>query len=268
MGQEGGGWGKSPLGHGISPRAFVYDEAELAAAEAFGPDRAREFLAGRSAAKEAVLKALGTGFTGGIRPRDVAVLRTDGGVEGVAQAFDPGDGRDQVRILHAVRWHIDGGSRRGSSSEKPEQGRLIGGSAGCRGSPYHTFKSGANSGGARVRSSFTPATDHKAKRNSHAPHPLRSRCFNGGGFRLGLWPAPLLLGLDVPGFRCHAGPHGQRPRHLADRSRITPAPRHESGPAGISAPLSQLRRPLLRLGGNILGRLRQGVGPELWIQEP
>ncbi|MFD5649185.1 MULTISPECIES: holo-ACP synthase [unclassified Streptomyces] len=60
-------------------RSFVYTDAESAIAAGFGPDRAREFLAGRFAAKEAVLKALGTGMTGGVRLCQVAVLRTDEG---------------------------------------------------------------------------------------------------------------------------------------------------------------------------------------------
>ncbi|MEV8456169.1 4'-phosphopantetheinyl transferase superfamily protein [Streptomyces sp. NPDC052095] len=56
-------------------RSFVYAPQELETAGRFGPDRAREFLAGRFAAKEAVLKVLGTGLTGGVRPAQVAVLR-------------------------------------------------------------------------------------------------------------------------------------------------------------------------------------------------
>ncbi|MEU5693150.1 4'-phosphopantetheinyl transferase superfamily protein [Actinosynnema sp. NPDC020468] len=58
-------------------RAFTYSPAELAVADGFGADRRREFLAGRFAAKEAVLKALGTGF--GVRPHQVSVLRDAAG---------------------------------------------------------------------------------------------------------------------------------------------------------------------------------------------
>ncbi|RFU83331.1 holo-ACP synthase [Streptomyces triticagri] len=61
-------------------RAFVYTDRELGVAAGFGPDRAREFLAGRFAAKEAVLKAIGTGMTGGVRPCQVSVLPSDRGV--------------------------------------------------------------------------------------------------------------------------------------------------------------------------------------------
>lgn len=54
----------------------VYTEGERAAAGA-GPERARR-LAARFAAKEAALKALGTGLSGGIRWRDVEVVRQPG----------------------------------------------------------------------------------------------------------------------------------------------------------------------------------------------
>ncbi|KFU82084.1 holo-[acyl-carrier protein] synthase [Amycolatopsis lurida] len=60
-------------------RAYVYAESELATAAGFGPDRCREFLAGRFAAKEAVAKAIGTGFADGVVPRQIAVERTDSG---------------------------------------------------------------------------------------------------------------------------------------------------------------------------------------------
>src|SRR6185437_5974783 len=43
-------------------RRYVYADAELAIASDFGAGRAREFLAGRFAAKEAIAKALGTGW--------------------------------------------------------------------------------------------------------------------------------------------------------------------------------------------------------------
>ncbi|KAA2264197.1 4'-phosphopantetheinyl transferase superfamily protein [Solihabitans fulvus] len=57
-------------------RAYVYDETELAVADAFGPDRRREFLAGRFAGKEAVLKAIGSGAACGVRPCQVAIRRS------------------------------------------------------------------------------------------------------------------------------------------------------------------------------------------------
>ncbi|WP_344679772.1 holo-ACP synthase [Saccharopolyspora taberi] len=58
-------------------RRYTYADAELAIADTFGASRSREFLAGRFAAKEAVLKALGTGVAAGIRPRQVGILRAD-----------------------------------------------------------------------------------------------------------------------------------------------------------------------------------------------
>ncbi|MFF1906155.1 holo-ACP synthase [Kitasatospora sp. NPDC058218] len=60
-------------------RAYAYAPAELEIADSYGAERAREFLTGRFAAKEAVLKVIGTGFGGGVTPRQVAVLRADGG---------------------------------------------------------------------------------------------------------------------------------------------------------------------------------------------
>ncbi|MEN8656319.1 holo-ACP synthase [Streptomyces sp. 21So2-11] len=56
-------------------RQYTYDRDELALAQSLSPSRAREFLAGRFAAKEAVLKVLGTGFGKGISPAQVRVLR-------------------------------------------------------------------------------------------------------------------------------------------------------------------------------------------------
>ncbi|WP_051966302.1 holo-ACP synthase [Kitasatospora mediocidica] len=60
-------------------RDYTYAPEELATAESFGARRAREFLAGRFAAKEAALKVLGTGVGAGVTPRQVAILRSDGG---------------------------------------------------------------------------------------------------------------------------------------------------------------------------------------------
>jgi holo-[acyl-carrier protein] synthase len=57
------------------PRCFTADElAEIGE----GPDRIAR-LAGRFAAKEAVLKALGTGFGAGVSFKDVVVRREPGG---------------------------------------------------------------------------------------------------------------------------------------------------------------------------------------------
>ncbi|GGZ46622.1 DNA-binding protein [Streptomyces inusitatus] len=60
-------------------RAWAYAPQELEIAASFGEARAREFLTGRFAAKEAILKALGTGVGAGIVPRQAAVVRTGAG---------------------------------------------------------------------------------------------------------------------------------------------------------------------------------------------
>jgi holo-[acyl-carrier protein] synthase len=52
---------------------YFFAESEMAHAAALGRSRRREFLAGRFAAKEAVLKVLGVGLFDSVRPRDIAV---------------------------------------------------------------------------------------------------------------------------------------------------------------------------------------------------
>ena len=54
------------------------------------------YLAGRWAAKEAVLKVLGTGLTGGITWKDIAVLREPTGAPRVALS---GAARERARAL-------------------------------------------------------------------------------------------------------------------------------------------------------------------------
>lgn len=54
-----------------------FTEAERAAAED-GPDRARR-LAGRFAAKEAIAKALGTGFDGNVAPQEIEIRNLPSG---------------------------------------------------------------------------------------------------------------------------------------------------------------------------------------------
>jgi holo-[acyl-carrier protein] synthase len=58
---------------------YVFADAELADAAELSGARRREFLAGRFAAKEAVLKVLGVGLFQGVSPRDIAVTRLSAG---------------------------------------------------------------------------------------------------------------------------------------------------------------------------------------------
>jgi holo-[acyl-carrier protein] synthase len=58
---------------------YVYAPAELAEADTLTGSRRREYLAGRFAAKEAVLKVIGSGLLRGVAPRDIAVLRSASG---------------------------------------------------------------------------------------------------------------------------------------------------------------------------------------------
>ncbi|MFF4806497.1 holo-ACP synthase [Streptomyces sp. NPDC001351] len=79
---------------------FAYSSAERDLADAVGPERRREFLAGRFAAKEAVAKALGHGFGRGLAPRHIEIGRS-------------AEGRPTVRLLgpaaeHAASAGIDG----------------------------------------------------------------------------------------------------------------------------------------------------------------
>ena len=55
--------------------ARVFSPLELALCAGMPPRRRAEFLAGRFAAKEAVLKALGVGLGGGVELGDVETLR-------------------------------------------------------------------------------------------------------------------------------------------------------------------------------------------------
>ncbi|MBF9129251.1 holo-ACP synthase [Plantactinospora sp. S1510] len=63
---------------------YVFADVELAHAERLSGQRRREFLAGRFAAKEAVLKVLGMGLFEGVAPRDVAVAARPGGAPQVS----------------------------------------------------------------------------------------------------------------------------------------------------------------------------------------
>ena len=58
---------------------YAFAPAELARAAELSGARAEEFLAGRFAAKEAVLKVLGVGLFEGVLPCDIAVVAAPGG---------------------------------------------------------------------------------------------------------------------------------------------------------------------------------------------
>ncbi|MFY1670276.1 holo-ACP synthase [Plantactinospora sp. WMMB334] len=86
---------------------YAFAEVELAHADGLSAQRRREFLAGRFAAKEAVLKVLGTGLFEGVAPRDVAVASCPGGAPQVrlhraarAAAERAGVGQVTVSITH------------------------------------------------------------------------------------------------------------------------------------------------------------------------
>ncbi len=88
--------------------ARVYTAAERELAGSAGVRTA--FFGGRFAAKEAVLKALGTGWSGGIRFTDVEILRDDAGapyvrLHGLARARSEELGwtRVLVSITHTTR---------------------------------------------------------------------------------------------------------------------------------------------------------------------
>lgn len=81
-------------------RVFTPNEREYAAKN---PKRYFEHLAGRFAAKEAVLKVLGTGWRGGIAWTDIEVLRDPSGQPRVSLT------QECARVAESLgirRWHI------------------------------------------------------------------------------------------------------------------------------------------------------------------
>ncbi|MFJ7150873.1 holo-ACP synthase [Streptomyces sp. NPDC100445] len=84
---------------------FSFAPEELAHAETLGADRRLEFLAGRFAAKEAVLKVLGIGFLQGVSPREICVEHTSHGApvvhfRGRAAELAPSPSSVSVSITH------------------------------------------------------------------------------------------------------------------------------------------------------------------------
>lgn len=88
--------------HGTAFLERVFTPAERAYAVPDGRPRG-ERLAARFAAKEAVLKALGTGWSGGIAWTDVEVSRDGAGRPGVALH---GEAAAVANRLGIVAWHL------------------------------------------------------------------------------------------------------------------------------------------------------------------
>jgi holo-[acyl-carrier protein] synthase len=77
---------------------YFFADVEFAQAATLTGERRREFLAGRFAAKEAVLKVLGVGIFQGVAPRDIAVDRLDCGAPDIALRADAARVARRVQI--------------------------------------------------------------------------------------------------------------------------------------------------------------------------
>lgn len=90
---------------------LIFRPTELDPARAIAPLREASFVAGRLAAKEAVLKALGTGI-GPISLHEIAIIRTDTGQPGVEV-----HGRAaQIAERRGIsRWHLSISHERGAA---------------------------------------------------------------------------------------------------------------------------------------------------------
>jgi holo-[acyl-carrier protein] synthase len=88
--------------HGERFLERVFTERERAYAESSQALRAERFAA-RFAAKEAVLKALGTGWSGGIAWQEVEVTRGAGGAPGIQLH---GRAAEVAKSLGIGRWHL------------------------------------------------------------------------------------------------------------------------------------------------------------------
>ena len=87
------------LGHRFRDRIFT--ESEIAYCESRGSRHAS--YAARFAAKEAVMKALGTGWGDGVRWRDIEVRRAESGGPSV---FLTGQAFERFRELGAAKVHL------------------------------------------------------------------------------------------------------------------------------------------------------------------
>jgi holo-[acyl-carrier protein] synthase len=89
---------------------YIYAEPELRDAAALRGSRRLEFLAGRYAAKEAVLKVLGVGLFEAVAPRDILLRRARGGRPAVVltATAQQAAGRAGMAGLTATITHGDG----------------------------------------------------------------------------------------------------------------------------------------------------------------
>ena len=78
----------------------IFTEAELALSS---DSDETKFLSGRFAAKEAVLKSIGTGIDDNISLRDVEILKDD---SGRPKIVIEGDLKRAVEEMKITRWHI------------------------------------------------------------------------------------------------------------------------------------------------------------------
>ncbi|UUU22448.1 holo-ACP synthase [Streptomyces sp. DSM 40750] len=109
---------------------FGYAPEETALADAMGAERRLEFLAGRFAAKEAVLKVLGTGMLQGVAPHEIWVDRDSDGApvvrfRGRAARLGPPDIALSIthkqNVVAAVAIALPGGGTSGSA-DRPIDG--------------------------------------------------------------------------------------------------------------------------------------------------
>ncbi|MFI1332038.1 holo-ACP synthase [Streptomyces sp. NPDC020845] len=114
-------------------RRLLYSAPERREAGTLAPGRRREFLAGRFAAKEAVLKALGVGLLAGVPAWQIDIGRTEGGAPRVGltgaaarRAADIGLDRIALSISHkedlviavAVGWPAAMPERTGAAAQR------------------------------------------------------------------------------------------------------------------------------------------------------
>lgn len=79
-------------------RDYFFAVDELRQADTLTGQRTREFLTGRFAAKEAVLKVLGRGLFDGVPPRQIALVRQSSGEPLVRLSGDATDAAERVGV--------------------------------------------------------------------------------------------------------------------------------------------------------------------------